>query len=167
LLPNETRAGRLESGLKLLETVSCPLLIGNIPDASGADKDMLPAEAVPTRAELDTANRRIRQWAASHKNIIVLDLSALMLKATANQALKVHGNKWPAGSTRALLQADGLHPAPAGCSMLTLAALDAICADQKKIPLSAIRWGANDVLRFALASAAQSGKQKPSAHAAN
>ena len=157
---NETRAARLEAGLKLLEQVPCPLLLGNIPDASGADKDMLPVEAVPTRAEMDAANRRIKQWAAEHQNVSLMDLSTLMSQAAGNHALTVHGNKWVDGSTRALLQEDGLHPTPAGCSMLTLAALDAICVTQKKIPASAIHWDAAE-LEHAVMTAPSAPNNRP------
>lgn len=151
--PNETRASRLETGLQLLEAVSCPLLIGNIPDASGADPNMLPRDYIPTKAEMDAANRRIRDWAAKHKNVMVVDLAKLMGAAAANQALNVHGNKWAAGASRALLQDDGLHPTPAGCAMLTLASLDAIRASQKAIPSSAIRWDAKEIQRIVLTEA--------------
>ncbi len=145
LKTNETRAARLETGLALLEQVRCPLLVGNIPDASGAVKTMLSPDEVPAKAEMDAANRRIKQWAAKHKNVVLLDLSTLVGQVIANRALNVHGNKWAAGSTRALLQTDGLHPTPAGCSMLTLAALDVICAAQKKLPATAIRWDAAEI----------------------
>jgi hypothetical protein len=164
---NETRAVRLETGLKLLESVPCPLLIGNIPDASGADQDMLPPEYVPTKAEMDAANRRIKQWAAKRRNVVVLNLSNLMLQAAANRALAVHGNKWAAGSTRALLQPDGLHPTPAGCSMLTLAALDAICAAHKQTPATAIRWDAGEIQRLVQTAPAAPDNRRPSAPGAN
>ncbi len=151
---NATRATRLETGLKLLESVSCPMVIGNIPDASGADKQMLDPKEIPTKAELEAANRRIKQWAAQHKNVIVLDLSKLMLQAASNRTVAVHGQKWPAGTSRALLQADGLHPTPAGCSMLALAALDAVCAANRQVPAKAIRWDAAGIQRLALAAPA-------------
>ena len=151
---NETRTARLESGLKLLESVTCPIVIGNIPDASGADKDMLSPEAIPTRAEMDAANRRIKEWAAKHKNVVVFDLAKDMAQAASDRALTVHGNKWPAGNTRALLQDDGLHPMPAGCSMLTVAALDALCAADQKVPKKAVGWDAETIRKAALAASA-------------
>src|SRR5207247_465117 len=49
---DKDRLQRFEKGLKLLEAVQCPLILGDIPDASGASNDMLPADQVPSAATM-------------------------------------------------------------------------------------------------------------------
>src|SRR6266498_5629682 len=45
---DKDRLQRFEKGLKLLEAVQFPLVLGDIPDASGASNDMLPTDQIPS-----------------------------------------------------------------------------------------------------------------------
>src|SRR6185503_8007612 len=112
------RLQRFQKGLELLDTVHCPLVLGDIPDASGASNDMLPAELIPSAETMAAANRRLKQWAATRRTVVVVSLSGFMRAAMANQALTFHGHTEPAGKTRSLLQSDRLHPSPRGCAVL-------------------------------------------------
>jgi hypothetical protein len=139
------RLQRFEKGLELLDTVQGPLVLGDIPDASGASNDMLPAELIPSAETMSAANRRLKQWAAARRQVVVVSLSGFMRAAMANQALTFHGHTEPAGKTRSLLQSDRLHPSPRGCAVLVLAILDAVQSTRPAHTSGEIRWNPKEV----------------------
>lgn len=142
------RTERFEGGLKLLEQFHCPLVIGDIPDASFAtNTGIISRWQVPGESARQAANQRLRVWAASHPHVTVMPLAAFMRHTAGNQAIQWHGQKLPAGRTRALLQNDQLHPNPRGAAVLALGALDALSAGQSAFPARAIRWNLDEVLR--------------------
>lgn len=145
------RLQRFANGLKLLETVSCPLVLGDLPDASGAAERMLGPEQMPGPAALAEANRHLNAWAARRKNVSILPLSKFMRSAAAGGALTVHGRTWPAGQTRGFLQDDQLHPTASGSAVLALAVLDTFCTTRSPVAAN-IRWDFEDVLRRGLDS---------------
>jgi len=141
----QDRLQRFEKGLELLDTVQCPLVLGDIPDASGASNDMLPADQIPSTETMAAANRRLKQWAAARRQVVIVSLSGFMRAAMANQALTIHGHTEPAGKTRSLLQSDRLHPSPRGCAVLVLAILDAVQATRPAHTSGEIRWNPKEV----------------------
>ena len=147
LRTNENRIERFEAGLKLIENVSCPFLLGDIPDASAAKGGILSTNEIPPPAIIDAANRRLRAWAASRTNVVIMPLANFMRVAMANQPITLRGHTWPEGSTREFLQEDKLHPSARGCALLALAMLDTF---QSKYPASdgEIRWNIDEVFRL-------------------
>jgi hypothetical protein len=141
------RLRRFEQGLALLEAVQCPLVIGDLPDASGAAERMLPKEQVPTARTLTAANRRLKDWAANRKQVVIVSLSGFMRSASANQALTIHGYALAEGKTRVLLQDDRLHPSPPGCAVLTLAILDSFKSARPALPANEVRWDPKEIFR--------------------
>jgi hypothetical protein len=139
------RLQRFEKGLELLDTVQCPLVLGDIPDASGASNDMLPADQIPSRETMSAANRRLKQWAVARRQVVIVSLSGFMRAAMANQALTIHGHTEPAGKTRGLLQSDRLHPSQRGCAVLVLAILDAVQSTRPAHTSGEIRWNPEEV----------------------
>jgi hypothetical protein len=77
------RLKRFDHGLKLLETIPCPLIVGDIPDASAAVGGMLSESQMPSRAVLTAANERLRKWAAGRPEVTVVPLNAFMRGAMA------------------------------------------------------------------------------------
>jgi hypothetical protein len=148
---DEERLRRFETGLKLLESLSCLLIVGDLPDASAAVNGMLRPEQVPGTNALAAANRRLREWAADRPNVVLLQLSTFMQTALSNQALTIRGHTLPEGRTRALLQDDKLHSSPLGCAVLTVAALEAL-QRQHPFPAGEVRWQPDEVLRLVLDS---------------
>ena len=116
---------RFDSGLTLLEKIRCPLVVGNIPDASATVNKMLRPDQMPSSKAIAAANQRLKKWAASRGQVAVVDLSEFMRQALANDAITIRDYTLPSGQTRVLIQNDGLHPTPPGCSVLALAVLDA------------------------------------------
>lgn len=146
------RLQRFEKGLKLLETVTCPLVLGDIPDASGASNDMLPANQIPSLETMAAANRRLKQWAATRRQVVIVSLSGFMRTAMANQALTVHGHTVPEGKTRDLLQSDRLHPSALGSAVLALAILDAFQSGRPARSVAEVRWNPKEILRLGLSA---------------
>jgi hypothetical protein len=151
------RAARLEQGLKLLEQIHAPLVIGDIPDASYAtNTGIISVDMVPSAAARKAANRRLRQWAATQPQVVVVPLAKFMRDTMANAAIHAHGLTLPAGKTRALLQADQLHPTPHGAAVLTLGILDALVTQQTKFSAADILWSPEEVFRLGGQAADQS-----------
>jgi hypothetical protein len=148
-LSDAERAQHLESGLKQLERIPCPLVIGDIPDASSAtNTGIISADQVPSEAARRAANERIKQWAQSH-HAAVVPLAEFMREVKANEAVKMHDGVLPAGKTRSLMQADGLHPNPRGAAVLSLGILDALVKSQKKFHANDIDWNPQEVFQRA------------------
>jgi hypothetical protein len=121
------RLARFETGLKLLEKFECPLVIGDIPDASAAVNGMLRPDQMPSAEAMAAANKRLREWMAGRKGAIV-PLSEFMRDGMANKEIKIGNYTVPEGKSRACLQKDKLHPSPPGCSVIALAILEAFQA---------------------------------------
>jgi len=147
---DKDRLQRFEKGLKLLEVVQCPLVLGDIPDASGASNDMLPADQIPSAETMSAANRRLKEWAAARRKVVIVSLSGFMRTAMANQALAIHGHTVPEGKTLALLQSDRLHPSAFGSAVLALAILDAFQSTRPAHFAAEVRWDPKEVFRLDL-----------------
>jgi len=156
------RARHFETGLRFLEQIPCPLVIGDVPDASAAtNTGIISSEQVPSEACRNAANRRLKEWAAQHPNVTVVPLAKFMQATMANAAISIHGQNVPAGKSRALLQPDQLHPGPRGATLLALEILDGLTARQPKFPAADIRWAQEEVLQNGLKSASRPAAAKP------
>ena len=144
------RLQRFETGLSLCESFRCPLVVGDIPDASGALNTMLSQDEIPTTTAIAAANKRLKQWAAAHANVVVVPLSNFMATVVGNRALSIHGTSLPEGKTGILLQPDRLHPSPPGCAVLTLLMLDSLASNRRI--LNEVRWDPKEVFRLAYTS---------------
>jgi len=142
------RLQRFERGLNLLENIKCPLVLGDIPDASSAANGMLGPEEIPSARAMTAANQRLKEWASKRPQVALLPLSAFMRTVMADQALTIHGRKLPAGQTRLLLQDDVLHPSPHGCAVLALAILDAFQSTHPVPTSGEVCWDLEEVFRL-------------------
>ncbi len=129
--PNaETRLKTFQNALDNLDIIDCPLVIGNIPDASKAVRIMLSASQVPTLKTIKKANLILTEWVnkrlLNNKQTALVDLSHFMQLSLADKEIKLNNITYPAGSTKAFLQRDMLHPTPLGISAISHAIMDAI-----------------------------------------
>jgi hypothetical protein len=162
---DQERLQRFAKGLKLLEAVQCPLILGDLPDASAATNDILSAEEIPSGTALAAANRRLKEWAADRRQVTVVSLSGFMRAVLANQALTVHGRTLPVGKTRTLLQDDKLHPSPAGSAVLALVVLDAIQSTRFAPSAGDVCWDPREVYRLGFNPSQDSaGRTSPGPH---
>jgi len=148
-LTDQSRLDHFDKGLKLLEEVDCPLIIGDIPDASAAIYRMLSPSEMPSAKARAAANRRLKEWAEERRRVTVVPLAEFMRTVTSNKALTGHGYALASGSTRALLQGDLLHPSQRGCAVLTVSILDALIGGRPDLDASQVRWDPDEVLREA------------------
>ncbi len=117
------RIAMLEQGLKQLDRLNVPLLIGNLPDVAGAADvkpiALLSASQVPSESALKALNNRIATWAAQHDKVTLIPLAATMEALQHGNELRVGTTVWPEDDT--YLQYDQLHPSVSG--LLFLAAV--------------------------------------------
>jgi len=139
------RLQRFEQGLKLLETLPCPIVVGDIPDASGASNRMLGPEQIPSTSILAAANARLKEWAAKQPYVTVVPLAAFMRNASLGKPVVVHGITVSDGKDR-VLQEDNLHPNCLGAAVLALATFDAFFSSHKAHKSSEVLWDPQAVL---------------------
>jgi len=114
----EDRAPMLEKGLKLLESVELPLVLGELPDMSEAIGRMLAKRQVPSKEALASLNSRIREWAKDRKNITLVPLGKLLDRMRNGEDLQLEGLPYDAKSLPPMLQIDKLHPTLDGVFVL-------------------------------------------------
>ncbi|MEZ5324104.1 MAG: hypothetical protein R3F19_03470 [Verrucomicrobiales bacterium] len=149
----EQRLTKFEEGLKLLEKIDAPMVVGDIPYASAAVDKMLSKEQLPPKEIVEQCNKRIREWGGNREAVAVVSLSDFMEAAVANQALNVREHIWAEGSTRALLQGDLLHPSHHGCVGLTAFVLDAALTCSPAVQSDCVCWDLQKIYTEGLASA--------------
>jgi hypothetical protein len=121
----EKRLEFFETGLRFLERIDAPLIVGDLPDASRAVGGILGKGEMPPLETIAKCNERLKEWAAARPNVKIFPISEVMARAGADEELTIGGMNWPAGKSRALLQRDLLHPARHGLAALAIAVLDA------------------------------------------
>ncbi|MBI5434637.1 MAG: hypothetical protein HZA52_17530 [Planctomycetes bacterium] len=117
------RLDRLADGLKALESVRCPVLLGDFPDFNGTTVDpmMLPPNSIPSKETVAKLNAACRAWAQGRDNVIVVPVSELFRKLAAGEAIEVGGNALGADARARLMQRDGLHTTLEGtCALWAL-----------------------------------------------
>jgi hypothetical protein len=96
----------LEPALKELERIDSWLVIGDVPLITTANEMMLPKEAIPSQAELDAANARIRTWATRDRVLLVPLAEWTAPLRNGEEVTLTTGEKMPASDLMAI---DGLH----------------------------------------------------------
>lgn len=151
----DERRARFERGLAYLEQLSCPLVIGDIPDASAAAGGMLNIKQVPPPESIAAANRRLAEWVSARKNVSLISLSTFMNACMEDRAFAIGPLAFPDGQTRKLLQSDKLHPARHGCAVLALAIMDALTKERGVIAQSDVRWDVEEIFQRAVKASAK------------
>ena len=168
------RLALLEKGLSELERMDCPVLVGDFPDVSLAARSpagssgsarpgLLAPEQVPGPSTLRKLNERIRAWAATRKNVVVVPLGDLVARRTSGEDLVIHGNRWSSAALAGFVQPDRLHPTLEGTIALWLGSLDALVAGRRDVPTSAFEWDAAAISRR-LQTIAEGRRAKGEAH---
>jgi len=157
---DEARLRHLEKGLALLESIPCPLLVGDLPDMRAASEPAPPGgvppllvpEQVPSVVALAKLNARIREWAAGRKGVVVVPVADLLARLQSGSAIEIHGNHWAEGARGRLLGPDRLHPTLEGAVALCLAALDRLVRARDDLPAATFDWDAKSVTNRVLES---------------
>lgn len=125
------RLEKLEAGLRELEGLDVPMLVGDIPDMSRAVGKMLTPAQVPTKDTLAKANARVGEWAKSRPKVRVVPLAAMQRQLMEESALDIGPTRIVSTKEAPLLQRDELHPAPCGMAGLACAVAEEIKAAVK------------------------------------
>ncbi len=147
-LNEEQRATRFEAGLKELERIEVPLIVGDIPDASQAVGGILSKAELPEPRAIARCNERLTAWAAGRKNVSVFPIARVMTSAAANEEVILAGHTWAAGKSSALIRDDRLHPSRHALAALAIATLDAagaslpLCRDLETVYAAGLERGA-------------------------
>jgi hypothetical protein len=115
------RLEKLEAGLKELESLEGPILVGDLPDMSPAVGKMLSPTQMPKQETLAEANARLAEWAKGRTNVRVLPLASMQRQLMEQNSLEIDGKKLTPTKDLPLLQRDALHPAPLGMAGLACA----------------------------------------------
>lgn len=135
---SDQRLAHFEEGLKLLEKIDLPLVVGDLPDASRAVGGILSQDEMPEPEILVRCNQRLKSWASGRPNVVLFPLAEMMKATGAGEEFTFAGRTWAKGKSGELLQGDHLHPSPAGLAALAVATLQA--ADPAaKAPAAAVR----------------------------
>lgn len=120
VMPEDERLTLLEEGLKNLDRLTCPMVVGDIPDMSAAIGGMLSRPQVPEAATMEKANARIAQWAAGKKSVVVLSLSTLIKSAMSGGKVELGGRTFEGDAARRLIQGDKLHATLTGSIAISI-----------------------------------------------
>lgn len=126
----------LDTGLKYLSRLECPILLSRIPDMKASIGKMLSARQVPKPATLKKLNERIDAWAAGRKNVVMVPMARFINDLRAGKGIEVADISYPAGSIRRLLQRDELHPTVEGLAAVTALSFIKFCEHNKKVSLA-------------------------------
>ncbi len=115
---NSNRKEKLELCLTMLDHWKKPILLGDIPDMTGASARLMRASMIPDLKIQNAINARLREWAKTRSNVTLLPLAQWVreLKTDGFEFVNEDGDtvKAPAGS---LLQLDDLHVTRVGMAV--------------------------------------------------
>lgn len=127
----EARLRRLEDGLRELDRLGCPILVGDFPDVSHALAGrpvMLKREQVPRPDTLAALNKRVAAWAAERPHVLVVPLGELVAGVLGGKGVTVRARTIGDGGRGRWLQGDLLHTSLEGTVLLWLHACEQLAA---------------------------------------
>lgn len=157
---DEERLRHLDKGLHSLESLSCPLLLADVPDMRAASEPASPGgfapllrpEQVPSAQTLARLNARIRSWAAGRKDVVVVPVADLIARHRSGEGIEIHGNRWGEDARGKLIGPDRLHPTLEGAVAIWIAGLDKLVAARADLPSQVFDWDAKSIARRVLDS---------------
>ena len=123
-LPEPIRLQLLDEGLARLDTLACPIVVGDIPNMRHAAGILLSAGQVPTDATIAKLNEKIKAWAAARPRVVVVPLFETVGKAIKSEKAIFGGHTFEGTRARALLTKSGLHVGPEGLIALAYESLN-------------------------------------------
>lgn len=137
----EERRKMLDRGLEQIARVTCPVVLGDIPDMSGAQFKTLTANRMPSPEVLAALNQHVREWAKQHRNVSIVPLDAWVKKLRSGEwvlAGSLDGKSKTTVLTREeAFVADKLHPSTLGALALG-DVLIALLREQYAIPRTSL-----------------------------
>jgi hypothetical protein len=120
------RLAKFEVGLAQLDRYTGPLVLGDIPDMTGADPKMLSRNQIPTEPELLALNKRLAEWVEARrkkgKKTMLFSLGSMVSMMKANKlmlpATPDGKHRARALSGKEVMTWDKLHPSKVGVVLL-------------------------------------------------
>jgi len=137
----DERKARFAEGLAMLEKLTMPVLVGDLPDMRGAARRMLNEKQIPSPEVLAALNAQLADFVKAHPNFHTVPLGEFV------RTMKVDGVSLPltSGAVKtppgALLQEDRLHATRLGMAFLGWSIQDPLrAAFPKDHPLHTQKW---------------------------
>lgn len=122
-MDDSARGASLQRGLDRLSTLQAPIVLADLPDMTHAVGIMLSPRQVPSPQTLEALNAKVRDWAVTRPNTVVVPLAGVVRSAMASGQVRVGGRDYQGQAARALLTRDGLHATLEGQIVVALEAL--------------------------------------------
>lgn len=127
------RARGLEEGLRALETLECPIVLGDLPNIEHALTGAGPFGAplvhrgmFPTERERRAMNERVSEWAEKREQVAIVPLSDLVAHMKDGGTVELRGSSWTIEEIGDALQKDRLHPTVLGTCWVALHVAEAL-----------------------------------------
>jgi hypothetical protein len=120
------RLRRFEAGLGLLAQLQCPVVVGDLPDVTGASARMISPAMIPAPAVLARLNERLRAWAAERRQVVVFPVAELVLRMKRDGVALPLAAGELATPPGGLMQGDRLHANRLGMAWLGFRLQDAL-----------------------------------------
>lgn len=133
------RLKRLDEGLAALDTFTCPIIIGDLPDMSHSG--LISRAQTPDKETLGKLNEKIAAWSSQRPRVIVIPLFETVGKAIRSEPLTFGGRNFDAAAARQLLTPSGLHVTPDGLIALSHECLNQL--RQRGLIAANLTWDAD------------------------
>lgn len=110
----QERLTALQKGLTQLERFDVPVIVGNLPNMSGAAGRILSQSQIPDSETLSTLNHHIQKWAAEHDRVHLFDLATIVETLMAGEPFLLEGHAYGEAGESPLILPDQLHPTGEG-----------------------------------------------------
>ena len=116
------RLDKLEMGLKILDELEVPVIVGDIPDMTQIGGYLLSKSQRPTQENVQKANKRIHEWASTRPNVEVVGLHDFIVHVHARESFEIGPHSWDiANEDIEIIGQDQLHPSLDGLIALAQA----------------------------------------------
>lgn len=116
----KARLALLDEGLALLDQFTCPIVVGDFPDMTGANPRMLAPAQIPSLEMQGQLNEKVRAWAKTRKHVRLFALADFVKAAKVEgEVVRFRGAEHKL-LPEVLLQEDRLHATKLGVAVLAL-----------------------------------------------
>ncbi|MFM1871583.1 MAG: hypothetical protein RL398_1005 [Planctomycetota bacterium] len=116
----QERADRLQKGLEMLAGLEVHVVLGDLPDMTGAARRMLNPRQIPSPKVLESLSKQLREFVAKQERMHLVPLAALVAELkSAELRLPLRDGPLPV-TPELMLQGDRLHATRLGMAYLGL-----------------------------------------------
>ena len=158
----EDRLKGLEEGLRQLERLSCPIVIGDFPDVRRAlngrheitKRPVVFPSMIPEETTRAAMNQRVREWAAERDQVVLMPLDRFLAALGNGQPMPLPKGQSLQGSIEDILQVDLLHPKLDACLALVLNVMDGLVKADVGLAEDRVRWSLTELREQVMRSTA-------------